>query len=96
MVIIPCITIKLLKVKFINMPEETPEEPLEFEMDLTGPIDYISAAFYALSALDDIDVEIIPDAQKTRIKRIRAKSIRMIDHCINELYADLFDDDNKE
>jgi hypothetical protein len=78
------------------MPEETPEEPLEFEMDLTGPIDYISAAFYALSALDDIDVEIIPDAQKTRIKRIRAKSIRMIDHCINELYADLFDDDNKE
>jgi hypothetical protein len=76
--------------------EQTPEEPLEFEMDLNGPIEYISAAFYALSAMEDIDIEIIPDAQKNRIKRIRAKSIRMIDHCINELYADLFDDDNKE
>lgn len=66
----------------------------EYEIEMLGPADYISAAFYALSATDDLDLEIMPDAQKTRVKRIRARSIRMIDYCINELYTDLFDDEN--
>ena len=76
------------------MADEEIEDLGEFEMDLNGPTDYISAAYFAMSAVDDVDVEIMPDAQKARIKRIRAKSIRIIDHCIAELYSDLFDEDS--
>lgn len=76
---------------------EQEEEPLdEFEIDMTGPIEYIQAAYFAFSAVEDVDTEILPsEAAKRRIRRIKFKSIRIIDECINELYSDLFGDDDQ-
>lgn len=75
--------------------EEQPEEEIEFEMEYTSPSEYIQAAYFAMSSVDDIDMEIIPsEAEKRRIKRIRWKSIKMIDEALDMMYKDLFGDDD--
>ena len=67
------------------------EELEEFEIEETGFLEYIQAAYFALSAVEDIDVEILPTEQnKRRVKRIKRQSLRIIDFCINECYSDLF------
>lgn len=76
---------------------EEQEEPIEeFEIDMTGPLEYIQAAYFAFSAVEDVDTEILPtEAAKRRIRRIKFRSIRIIDECINELYSDLFGDEEQ-
>ncbi len=76
---------------------EQEEESLEeYQVDLTGPLEYIQAAYFAFSAVEDVDTEILPtEAAKRRIKRIKFRSIRIIDECINELYSDLFGDEEQ-
>jgi len=71
--------------------EEVPEE-MEFEMELTTPAEYIQCAYFALSSIEDIDEKMQSDAAYKRIKRIRFKSLRIIDKCVNDLYDELFDD----
>jgi hypothetical protein len=70
------------------------EEFDEYEIEENGLIEYVQAAYFALSAVEDIDVEILPTEQnKRRVKRIKRQSIRIIDFCINELYSNLFDEE---
>ena len=77
------------------MSEEEQGEEMEFEVESYGAMEYIQAAYFALSAVEDVDVEILPsEAQKQRIRKIKFKSIRIIEACITELYTDLFDEDN--
>lgn len=87
---------------------EDQKEPEEIEEDLDGDFeieiepdpsllgDYISAGYFALSAVDDIDVELVNDQMKREIRRIKRKSIRIIDHSIGELYNFIFDDSNDD
>lgn len=70
------------------------EQEIEMEIESYGAMEYIQAAYFALSAVEDVDVEILPsEAQKQRIRKIKFKSIRIIEACISELYTDLFDEE---
>jgi hypothetical protein len=71
------------------------EEEMEMVMEYTHAIEYIQAAYFALSSVDDMDVAIMNKSDEQRIKRIRRKSIRIIDECLNEMYSELFEDDEE-
>lgn len=71
------------------------EEELEMVVEYTNAIEYIQAAYFALSSVDDMDVAIMNKSDEQRIKRIRRKSIRIIDECLNDMYSELFDDDEE-
>ena len=70
------------------------DELEEYEIEDTGLLEYVQAAYFALSSVEDIDVEILPTEQsKRRVKRIKRQGIRIIDYCLNELYNNLFDEE---
>jgi hypothetical protein len=71
------------------------DEEMEMVMEYTHAIEYIQAAYFALSSVDDMDVAIMNKSDEQRIKRIRRKSIRIIDECLNEMYSELFEDDEE-
>ena len=79
------------------MSEEIKKEEEEMEMvvEYTHAIEYIQAAYFALSSVDDMDVAIMNKSDEQRIKRIRRKSIRIIDECLNDMYSELFEDDEE-
>jgi hypothetical protein len=54
--------------------------------------DYISAAFNSLASVSDMDGEIMSKTARADIKRIRRQSLRIISHCLNNLYEELFED----
>lgn len=54
-------------------------------------IDYITAAYYALDAAEHANM-MTKDGQM-RMSRIKRKCLRIIDHCIGELYDEIFDDE---
>lgn len=79
------------------MSEEKEEEEIEFEFEPFNFTEYIQAAYFALSSIEDIDEEILPSqAYRNRIKRIRFRSVKMIDYCLNEMYADLFGEEDEK
>jgi hypothetical protein len=57
-------------------------------------IDYISAAYYALDAAESANM-MTKDGQM-RMNRIKRKCLRIIDHCVSELYDELFDDNDDQ
>lgn len=75
------------------MSEEQFEDGEEYQFEFLSHSDYIQAAYFALSSVDDVDVEIVSDIMRKRIFRIKRKSIKIIDYCLGELYNELFDDD---
>ena len=73
--------------------EKTVEElPEGFEFESTSRSEYVMCAANALQAIDGIDEMIQTNAGRDRIKRIRFKSLKIIDNIINELYDELFDE----
>lgn len=52
-------------------------------------MDYITAAYYALDAVESSNPMTKEGQRQTA--RIRRKCLRIIDHCITELYEQLFD-----
>ena len=56
--------------------------------------DYISSAYNALSAVDDFDTSIMSKRDKAAVNRIRRRCIRIIDHCLNDIYEELFDENS--
>jgi len=65
-------------------------------VEFTSAGDYINSAYFALSAVEDIDTAIISKEDEKRIKRIKRKSIKIIDICITEMYDELFDTDEDD
>ena len=65
-------------------------------VEFTTAGDYINSAYFALSAVEDIDTAIISKEAEKRIKRIKRKSIKIIDICITEMYDELFDTDEDD
>lgn len=76
-----------------NIEDEEFEIEIEPDPSILG--DYISAGYFALSAVDDIDVELVSDQMRKEIRRIKRKSVRIIDYSINELYNFIFDDSDE-
>lgn len=79
--------------------EELNEEIVEgeeIEVEYTTRLDYIQGAYFCLSAVEDLDTAIMNKEDEKRVKRIRRKSIRIIDDCLNEMYNELFETDEDE
>lgn len=75
--------------------EPTPEEIQEIEESLdfeyTTRTDYISCAYYAIAAIDGIDLLLLTKEEGRKLKKIVKKSIRIIDSCISEMHDELFE-----
>jgi len=70
------------------MEDELPEG---FEyIDATSCADYISAAHYAMAAIEGIDEGMLERKEKSKIKLIRSRSIAIIYSAIMELYDERF------
>jgi hypothetical protein len=72
------------------------DEELEMIMEYTGFMEYIQGAYFALSSVDDLDVAIMNKEDEKRVKRIRRKSIKIIDECLNQMYDELFETDEED
>jgi hypothetical protein len=75
--------------------QETEENELDLQVDFTTSHDYIASAFQAMNAVDDIDTALLSKSDEMRIKRIRRKSLLIIECCINELYSELFESEDE-
>lgn len=78
------------------MSEEEKQEEEEIEFDFYNPTEYIQGAYFALNAVDEIDTAIMNKSDEQRVKRIRRKSLRIIDECLNDMYDELFETDEEE
>jgi len=54
--------------------------------------DYIAAAYSALAAVSDLDAGMMSKTAVAKVNRIRRQSLRIISHCINNMYDELFED----
>jgi hypothetical protein len=49
-----------------------------------------------MAAVDNIDTQILSKADELRVKRIKRKSLRILDMCICEFYDELFESDDED
>lgn len=71
---------------------ENIEEEIEWEeAESTTRSDLISCAYYAISAVDEIDLTLISKIEANKIKKIRKQSIEIISNIIDELHTEMFD-----
>ena len=77
-------------------PVQEETEELDGYVEFTSASEYINSAYFAISAVDDIDTAIISKEDEKRIKRIKRKSIKIIDICISEMYDELFETDEDD
>jgi hypothetical protein len=76
------------------MSEEKQEisEEIEWEdAETTTRSDLISCAYYAISAVEDIDLTLVSKMEANRIKTIRRQSLDIIANVIGEMHAEIFD-----
>ncbi|HBT93117.1 MAG TPA: hypothetical protein DEB23_02400 [Chitinophagaceae bacterium] len=71
-------------------PEVTEEIEWE-EAETTTRSDLISCAYYAISAVEDIDLTLTSKIEANKIRRIRRQSIDIIAEVIGEMHAEIFD-----
>ena len=71
-------------------PEVTEEIEWE-EAETTTRSDLISCAYYAISAVEDIDLTLTSKIEANKIRRIRSQSIDIIAEVIGEMHAEIFD-----
>jgi UTP:GlnB (protein PII) uridylyltransferase len=67
-------------------------EEIEWEdAETTTRSDLISCAYYAISAVEDIDLTLVSKIEANRIKTIRRQSLDIIANVIGEMHAEIFD-----
>ena len=71
-------------------PEVTEEIEWE-EAETTTRSDLISCAYYAITAVEDIDLTLTSKIEANKIRRIRRQSIDIIAEVIGEMHAEIFD-----
>lgn len=83
-----------------KLPNEVTEEKFTDEgiIEFTSASEYIASAYYALAAVLDMDeMQYGKDSiVQQRIKRIKRKSLKIIDICISEMYDELFENTDEE
>lgn len=72
------------------------EEEIQGEIVFTTTSEYIHSACLALSAMSELDPMIMSKADELRWKRIRRKSMKIIDICVSEMYDELFEEDSED
>lgn len=77
--------------------EELPEE-LDLQVEFTSDLEYIQAAYFALSAVVDMDEMQYGRHSITqqRIKRIKRKALIIIDECLKSLYDEIIEETKDE
>jgi hypothetical protein len=85
--------------KFIDQDENIDESQENDEYEVIQEsehtlIDYITAAYYGLDAVEQANM-MTKDGQM-RMARIKRKCLKIIDYCISEMYAEIFDNDDPE
>ncbi len=71
-------------------PEST--EEIEWEdAETTTRSDLISCAYYAISAVEDIDLTLVSKIEANKIRRIKKQSLDIIAEVIGEMHAEIFD-----
>jgi hypothetical protein len=74
--------------------EKDPEitEEIEWEdAETTTRSDLISCAYYAISAVEDIDLTLVSKIEANKIRRIKKQSLEIIAEVIGEMHAEIFD-----
>ncbi len=67
-------------------------EEIEWEdAETTTRSDLISCAYYAISAVEDIDLTLVSKMEANRIKTIKRQSLDIIANVIGEMHAEIFD-----
>jgi len=74
--------------------EEEGVEDMYFET--TSDLEYIQAAYFALSSVEDIDTAIMSKSDEARVRRIKRKSLVIIDECLKTLYDEIIEDDSAD
>ena len=76
----------------LTTKEDAFETEEEVEVETTSRSEYISSAYYAIAAVNELDTELMHPEDKRRKKNILRKSLRIIDNIISELDAELYDE----
>ena len=75
-----------------HIEPEVSEEAIEWEeAETTTRGDLISAAYYAFSTVEDIDLTLLSRIEANKIRRIRRQSLDIIAEVIGEMHAEIFD-----
>jgi hypothetical protein len=83
--------------KHSDQEEEKTEEGIQEGMiEFTSSHEYIASACNSINTIADIDTALMSKSDELRIKRIKRKSLRIIDLCIGEMYDELFESDDEE
>ena len=69
---------------------EKEEQEVEWVVDETTASEYINTFCYALSTMEALNVMTKDDREV--IDNIKAKSLRIVEKFVNEVYFELFDD----
>ena len=80
-----------------NTEPEVSEESIEWEeAETTTRSDLISCAYYAYSAVEDIDLTLVSKIEANKIRRIKRQSLDIIAEVIGEMHAEIFDVSDEE
>jgi len=66
------------------------------EVEYTTRSEYIQCAYFAISAVVDMDTGLMNGEEKKRAKRIIRKSLMIIDDCITEMFDELYESDEDD
>lgn len=76
-------------------PEEVEPEEIEYE-DYDSRSEQIGSCYNAMSAIDSLDTALMNKTQEAMVKRIRRRCLRIIDFHINDMYKELFDEEDDD
>jgi len=78
------------------MEEEIIEEKIiedEYEVNEIVYESYIASACSALNSMAELDVELMNQTERNRVRSIKRKSLKIIHECINAMHDELFGDE---
>lgn len=78
------------------MEENNEQLPEEIEVEFTTNQEYIYCASLAWQMVDEIDTAILSKADERRVKRMKRQSLKIVSVCLNEMYNEIFDDNNDD
>ena len=79
----------------VDPAEELPQEDTAY-FEPYSDSDYIAAAFNAITTVEGMDTAIMSKMDEKRIKRIKRQSLKIIAHCLNNMYEELFEDNSDD
>lgn len=74
--------------------DDTEDLGMDFAVEMTSNVEYLSACFYAISSVSELDIYQEPG--KSIKNRILNRCLKIIDLCVLEMYEELFDPSKDE